>query len=67
MDLAKTMKERRSFLRMTQQDLADFSQISLATIKDMERGKGNPSLSTLEKIAEILGMEVCLKIKEPKL
>lgn len=64
MDIAKDIKERRSQLRISQQDLAEISEVSLATIKDIERGKGNPSLTTLEKIADVLGMEVVLQIKQ---
>ncbi len=63
-DIAKDIKERRSQLGISQQDLAEISEVSLATIKDIERGKGNPSLTTLEKIADVLGMEVVLQIKQ---
>ncbi len=64
MDIAKDIKERRSQLGISQQDLAEISEVSLATIKGIERGKGNPSLTTLEKIADVLGMEVVLQIKQ---
>lgn len=64
MDIAKDIKERRSQLGISQQDLAEISEVSLATIKDIERGKGNPSLTTLEKIADVLGMEIVLQIKQ---
>lgn len=64
MDIAKDIKERRSQLGISQQDLAEISEVSIATIKDIERGKGNPSLTTLEKIADVLGMEVMLQIKQ---
>lgn len=64
MDIAKDIKERRSQLGISQQDLAEISEVSLATIKDIERGKGNPSLNTLEKIADVLGMKIVLQIKQ---
>lgn len=51
-------------LRLTQQDLADYTGLSVRIIKSVESGKGNPSIHTLEKIADILGMEIVLKIKE---
>ncbi|MCB0376655.1 MAG: helix-turn-helix domain-containing protein, partial [Sinomicrobium sp.] len=31
--------------------------------KEIESGKGNPSLKTLEKIAHVLGMELRLEIR----
>ena len=40
------------------------SEVSLATIKDIERGKGNPSLKTLEKLCEVLGLEISLNIRK---
>ena len=43
------MKLQRKALGITQQDLADMSEIAISTIKKIESGKGNPSLSTVEK------------------
>ena len=64
MSLHTTIKERRAILRLTQQDLAEMSSVGLRTLKEIESGKGNPSLTILNKIADILGMEVKLVIKE---
>ncbi|MBO6169712.1 MAG: helix-turn-helix transcriptional regulator [Bacteroidales bacterium] len=38
--------------------------ISLATVKDIERGAGNPSWSTVEKICEVLGLSISFHIKQ---
>lgn len=64
MDLYSIIRERRSLLGLTQQDLADYTGLSLRIIKSIEVGKGNPSMSTLTKIAEVLGLEIILKVKE---
>lgn len=61
--LIETIKERREALRVTQQDLAELSGVGLRTVKQLESGKGNPTLSTLHKVSDVLGMELCLKIK----
>ena len=58
------LRERRILLGLTQQDLADYTGLSLRIIKSIETGKGNPSVSTLLKIAETLGLELQLKVKE---
>lgn len=63
LELIKTIKERRVALKVTQEALAELSGVGLRTLKQFESGKGNPTLSTLQKIADVLGMEVCLKIK----
>lgn len=64
MSLSDTMKMRRKTLGISQQDLAEMSGVSLATIKDIERGQGNPSLSTVEKILGILGMEIKYVVRQ---
>lgn len=63
MDIGNKIKERRGVLNITQEYLADLSGVGLRTIVQIENNKGNPSLTTLSKIAEILGMEVTLQIK----
>lgn len=63
MDIGVVIKQHRATLGISQTDLAEISEVSLATIKDIERGKGNPSLSTIEKIADTLGLELRLEQK----
>ena len=64
MDISTILKERRAVLHISQQELSEMSGVSLATIKDLERGLGNPSLKTLERIATVLGLEVSLTRKQ---
>lgn len=64
MKLMDIMKQRRETLSLTQQDLAEMSQVGLATIKDIERGKGNPALSTVKKILDVLGIEIEYSIRQ---
>ncbi len=63
MELKEIMKQRRETLSLTQQDLAEMAQVGLATVKEIERGKGNPSLSTIKKILEVLGLEIDYRIR----
>lgn len=64
MELMDIMKQRREILSLTQQDLAEMSQVGLATIKDIERGKGNPALKTVKKILDVLGIEIEYRIRQ---
>lgn len=57
MDIATVIKERRSLLGISQQDLSDYSGVGISTIKDLERGVGNPSVETLRKILDVVGLE----------
>lgn len=62
--LIKTIKERREIMQVTQETLAELSGVGLRTLKQFESGKGNPTLLTIHKLVNVLGMEICLKIKE---
>ena len=64
MDLCEVIKARRKTLAISQQDLAEMSGLGVATIKDIERGKGNPSLSTVSRILDVLGMELEIKVRQ---
>jgi transcriptional regulator with XRE-family HTH domain len=50
-------------MKVTQEALAELSGVGLRTLKQFESGKGNPTMVTLEKLADVLGMEICLKIR----
>jgi len=62
-DIGTRIKERRSILGITQKDLAGISGVGLRTVKKIETGDGNPSLDTLVKVLDVLGLELDLKIK----
>jgi len=62
-DLIHTIKERRENLKVNQEDLAKLSGVGLRTLKQFESGKGNPTLQTIQKIADVLGLEICLRVK----
>lgn len=64
MSLQEVMKARRKTLALSQQDLAEMAGIGLATIKDIERGKGNPSFSTVSRILDVLGMEFVFRVRQ---
>ncbi len=65
-NLIQTIKERREMMRVTQETLAELSGVGLRTLKQFESGKGNPTLLTIQKLADVLGMEVCLQLKKTK-
>lgn len=65
MNLALEIATRRKTLGISQNDLAEMSGVSPATIKNIERGKGNPSFETVEKILSVLGMEILFKVRNP--
>jgi transcriptional regulator with XRE-family HTH domain len=50
-------------LGITQPHLAELAKVSTNTLYKLERGQGNPSLDVLNKLAEVLGMELTLAVK----
>lgn len=64
MELNEVIKSRRKVLAISQLDLAEMAEVSLATVKNIERGKGNPSLSTVNKLLGVLGLEMDFKIRK---
>lgn len=63
--ISATLATRRKALGISQNDLAEMSGVSLATIKNIERGAGNPSFETVEKLLAVLGLEIQLKVRNP--
>ncbi len=64
-ELAKEMVTRRDILGITQEQLADLSQVGMKTIYKLEQGIGNPSINTVEKVLDVLGLELIIKLKKP--
>jgi len=61
--IAKTIKSRRELLSLRQEDLAEMSGVATKTIHSVEAGTSNPSIKTLLKLADILGLEILLQVK----
>jgi len=55
---AKNMKSIREAKDMSQGDIFRATKIERAYISNLEAGKQNPTLETIEKIAVALGVEV---------
>ncbi len=62
--LAKLIRNRREVLQLKQADLAEISGVAIKTIYGIELGNGNPSLDTLTKLLEVLGMELIIQVKK---
>lgn len=63
MDINNIIRNRRRELGISQEDLAEMSEVSLATIKNIERGEGNPTFKTVMKVMEILGLEIVFQVR----
>ena len=59
--VGETIVAARKREGLDQQTLADLSQISVRTLSDLERGKGNPTLSSLLRVLETLGLKLVIE------
>jgi len=62
--VGKVIRQRRKALKITQSHLAELAGISVNSLYKIERGEANPTLELIEKIAEVLGLEVKLEVKK---
>ena len=62
--IGKIIRQRRKSLKVTQPDLAELAGISVNSLYKIERGEANPTLDLIEKITEVLGLELKLEVKK---
>ena len=62
--IGSQLEQRRKALGLRQDDLSEMSSITVRTIYNIEEGKGNPSLKTLTRLCDILGLEMNIRIKQ---
>lgn len=59
--IIKAMLDTRNQKAMTQKQLADITGIPQADISRLENGNANPSLRTLQRLADGMGMKLKLE------
>ena len=63
-EIGNAIKERRKKLGINQQTLADLASVAVNTVVAIERGEGNPQLTTLLTILDTLGLQMNIDIKQ---
>ncbi len=58
------IRKRRSMLGIDQTDLSEISGVAVHTLSNIEAGKGNPTVATLRRILDALGMELRIQVRE---
>lgn len=56
--LQEAVKRMRKISRLTQAEFAAHRGVSIKAIKEIENGRGNPTVETLNKIGKFFGLEV---------
>ena len=69
--LGTRLKQLRRARRMTQEQLAERAGLSYKFVGEVERGQGNPTLTTMAALAEALGVGLIdllgVEVERPKL
>jgi transcriptional regulator with XRE-family HTH domain len=61
--IGELIQKRRLQLKLTQKDVAEMTGMTFKSISEIELGIRNPTLNTLNKILEILGLAISVQIK----
>jgi transcriptional regulator with XRE-family HTH domain len=62
--IGKIIQQRRKQLKITQPLLAELAEVNVNTIYRIERNEANPTIQILNKILEVLGMELKIEVKK---
>ena len=57
------VRKRRASLGIDQRTLSEISGIAVHTLSNIEAGKGNPTVATLDQVLNALGMELRIQVK----
>jgi transcriptional regulator with XRE-family HTH domain len=64
MNFGEVIEDRRNFLQIKQEDLAELCGISIKSIQKIENNQANPTIKTLTKVLEVLGMKLKIEVKQ---
>jgi predicted transcriptional regulator len=57
------IRKRRASLEIDQRTLSEISKTAVHTLSNIEVGKGNPTMATLDRVLSALGMELRIQVK----
>ncbi len=63
-EIGIAIRNRRKKLGINQQTLADLASVAVNTVVAIERGEGNPQLSTLLTLLDTIGLQADINIKQ---
>ena len=61
--IGEIIQQRRANLNLTQKDVAEMAGTTFKSISEIELGMRNPTLNILNRILEVLGLELSIHIK----
>ena len=62
-EIGQTIKARRATLVVNQRTVSELSGVAINTLVAIERGEGNPQITTLMEILDTIGLQLDVKPK----
>lgn len=62
--IGEQIRFRRKELGITQPHLAEIAGVSVNTLYKIERGQANPTIEVLDKLLDVLGLEIFVGVKQ---
>ena len=62
-EIGELIKERRKSLGVEQSDVAELANTSTHTLSNIETGKANPTFAVLNRVLDVLGLEIVVQTK----
>jgi transcriptional regulator with XRE-family HTH domain len=62
--IGEVIRSRRDVLRIDQRTLSEISGVAVHTLSNIEAGNGNPTVKSLNKILDALGMELRVEVQQ---
>lgn len=62
-EAGELIRRRRLSLGIDQRTLGGISRTAVHTVSNIEAGKGNPTVATLDRVLGALGMELVIQVK----
>lgn len=62
--IGEIIKARRDMLGIDQRALSEISGVAVHTLSNIESGGGNPTLKSLNRLLEALGMELRIEVQQ---
>ncbi|MEI6564053.1 MAG: helix-turn-helix domain-containing protein [bacterium] len=62
-DVGTVIYKRRDDLCIDQRTLSAIAGVAVHTLSNIEAGKGNPTIETLDRILDALGLELRIQVK----
>ena len=63
-EIGTSIRKRRQSLSINQTELSELAGIGINTLVAIERGQGNPKIETLLSVADTLGLQIEIRLKE---